>query len=193
MCQAAEDTSKLDQDMTEDLTPALLAAQMFVISQKFLIQGLADQSLDRFKREFGPRREPHLSVSDLIAIIDVFYDGAPDNKDGIRKWVVWRIQTIKKVLNDSAAFVDLLERRPDFARDMVTRYAARNYLWCPNCNDYIDLENCDCGWSGMCGRGICGMGNDEAELPKLACAVCGSRGLLQRERPPTEDGDFLKL
>jgi hypothetical protein len=69
MCQAAEDTSKLDQDMTEDLTPALLAAQMFVISQKYLIQGLADQSLDRFKREFGPRREPHLSVSDLIAIL----------------------------------------------------------------------------------------------------------------------------
>ena len=189
---AAEDKTKVDQDMAEDPTPAILAAQMYVISQKYTINGLGEQSLGRFNAQFFSRREPHLSVSDLIAIVDIVYDGAPDHEDDIRKWVVWRSQVTRKVLNDSAAFVQLLERRLDFARDIVTRYAARNYLWCLNCNEYIDLECCDCGWSGMCGRS-CGMGNGDSELLKLSCTICCTRGLLQRARPPTDDDNCLKL
>ena len=190
MSLAADDKSKMDEDMTEDLTPALLAAQMYVISRQYLSAGLGDQSLARFKTELVTRREPNLLVSDLIAIIELIFDGAPDHEYGIRKWIVWRSQMTKEVLNDSAAFGDLLERRPDFARDMVTKYAARNYLWCPNCNYYVDLESCDCGWSGMCGRGICAQGNANAELHKLSCAFCSTKGHLQRERPSADDDDY---
>ena len=49
--------SPVDHDMAEDLTSALVAAQVYVISQNYVANGLGEQSLAHLKAQFLPPRE----------------------------------------------------------------------------------------------------------------------------------------
>ena len=187
MCQAAEDPSKADD--TPELSPVVLAAKLYGIAGKYTVVGLQDASLKRFLIEI---REP-LSVSELILLADIIYETtAGSQKDEeLRKWVVWRVQNAGKTLNDSAEFLELIYRQPDLARDVLTKYGARNYVWCPDCRKYINLECCRCGWSGLCGRATCQTG----DLTILNCTSCRANGHLQLRRPLTDDveSDVLEM
>ena len=189
MTKAASDPSKVDEQLFESLPDAVLHAQMYCYGQRYLIRDLPEKSLYRFKTAF---MEKSIPVHVLITIVNIAYENSPDDDAGIRKLVVYRCQTSLKHLNDSKAFGELLEQRPEFSRDMITRYRCRNYVWCPDCDKYIDLECCNCGWSSMCGKKSCRYDNRE-DLSSLNCTSCKTRGRLQLSRPSTDDVDSLLL
>ena len=158
----------------EEVPEIILAAQMHVIAEKYGIRGLEDLSARRFLATIKTT-----SMANLLALVEIVYESTPENDDRLRKWIVWRIQTTKKSLKDSDKVVALVHQHHDFANDLISKYAARNYVWCPDCQAYIGLEQCRCGWSGMCGEASCTSRSPERDLESLNCTRCGATGRLQ--------------
>jgi BTB/POZ domain len=164
-------------DPCEEVPEVILAAQMYGMAEKYAISDLRDLSVKRFLAEIEGT-----SMSNLLALIDIIYDSTPESDNLLRKWVVWRIQILKKSFDESNTLAMLVHKQPDFAQDLVTKYAARNYVWCPDCKEYVDLVQCRCGWSGLCGYPACMIGSPKGDLTTLVCTICKAGGKLQFDR-----------
>jgi len=164
-------------DPCEEVPEVILAAQMYVIAEKYAISDLRALSIERFLAEIEKA-----SIPNLLALIDIIYDSTPECDNLLRKWVVWRIQISKKSFDESNTLGMLVHKQPDFAEDLVTKYAARNYVWCPDCEAYVDLVQCCCGWSGLCGYPACMIGSPKGDLTALMCTICKASGQLQFDR-----------
>jgi hypothetical protein len=68
-------------------------------------------------------------MSNLLELVDIIYDSTPESDNLMRKWVVWRIQLSKKSFDESNTLVTLVHKQHNFAQDLITKYAARNYVW----------------------------------------------------------------
>lgn len=166
-----------DAQPHEDESQMIVAAQMYGIAGKYGIKDLKDLCVERFAA--GVRKA---STTDLLALVDVVYEQTPDVDDLLRKWVVWRIQTSRMSMDDSNRLAALVYKQHDFARDMITKYAARNYVWCPDCKAYIELKSCRCGWSGICGGELCATKAPAKDLSGLGCTHCNTKGQLQFDK-----------
>jgi hypothetical protein len=175
MIQATSTT--INVEPYEEVPEVILAAQVYGIAEKYAIKDLKDLSFVRFLPEIG--KTP---MSNLLAVIDIIYDSTPESDNSLRKWVVWRVQVSKKSIDESNTLVTLVHKHHDFARDLITKYAARNYVWRPDCKAYVDLVQCRCGWSGLCGEQICMTGSLKRCLKSLVCTLCGTRERLQFDR-----------
>jgi len=190
MTKAASDPSRVAEDMRPDIPEIVIAAHMYGLAEKYVVEGLDISSRERFREELVLKS---LTVSTLLTAVETVYDQTRDGDDAIRRWVVWRCQKVTRLLNDSKTYLELLERRPEFARDMLTKYSSRNYLWCQDCRRYIDFECCDCGWSGMCGLSCPTDTKANDILPTLTCTSCHGRGRLQLRRPESDEVDVLDV
>ena len=85
-------------------------------------------------------------------------------------------------VGDSNKVVALVHQHHDFANDLISKYAARNYVWCPDSRAYVDLKKCSCGWSVMCGEDTCTIGSPEGNLGSLVCTLCDVSGRLQLDQ-----------
>lgn len=175
MIQATSTT--INMEPYEEVPEVVLAAQMYGIAEKYVIRELKDLSVSRFLAEIEKT-----SMSNLLALIDIIYDSTLESDNLLRKWVVWRIQVSKKSVDESNILVTLVHKQHDFAQDLITKYAARNFVWCPDCQTYVDLVQCRCGWSGLCGERLCMTASPKRCLQELVCTLCDTHGRLQIER-----------
>ena len=149
---AAHDPSAVDEELIEHDNALVLAAEMYGMGDKYGVSGLKKLCHKRYLD--GILTKP-MTLEVLIPLIEAVYSLTPENDVQLRKWAVWRCQNHRKTLHDDDEYLELIRRRPDFATDFLTRYAAHNYVWCSNCRHHIDLVCCKCGWSGMCGQPLC--------------------------------------
>ena len=164
-------------DTFEKVSEVVLAAQMYGLAEKYAISKLKHLSSTRYQELIE-----EASVANLLALVDIVYESTPASDNMMRKWLVWQIQVRKKSCNESNSLVELVQKHEDFAQDLITKYAARNYVWCPDCLRYIDLVYCRCGWSGMCGNPGCTAGAIEKSLRNLNCTNCRTVGRLQYDK-----------
>ncbi|ERF68880.1 hypothetical protein EPUS_04532 [Endocarpon pusillum Z07020] len=155
-------------------------ADMYAMADRFEIPALKALSAKNFVYEV---RSKNFSIADLVSAIDFVYNTTPENDFGLRKWVAYRAQQVEHELVRHEDFKTALKDHPDFAWDFATKYAKANYLWCSHCKDTIDLVECRCGFSGMCGDATCATGAPAA----LQCTRCKNWGKLQRELPPLKE------
>jgi hypothetical protein len=87
MSQAADDKSRLDQDMTKTQHQHWLPLKYMSFRRNMSLTASESKVSLVSKRNSFHHVRPHLSVSDLIGAIDIVYDGAPDNTNGICKGV----------------------------------------------------------------------------------------------------------
>jgi BTB/POZ domain len=159
-------------------------AAMYAMSDRFEILSLKSFSATRFGAEL---RSKHFRVADLVAAIDLVYTTTPEHDDGLRKWVVYRAQRNERELARYDDFIAVLKKQPDFAWDLARKYAKANYVWCTHCKHTIDLADCRCGLSGMCGGPIC----VDIPVKSLSCTRCKTKGNLQQEIPRVEGNVML--
>ena len=152
-----------------EVSDFVMAAHMYGMADKYSITGLKDLAQSQFLKLV--KEAP---LSELFFAVEIVYDKLPDGEDVSRKWVVWRIQQMRKTVPESLALVELTQQYPDFGRDILTKYAARNYLWCPDCEKFVGLKECQCGWSGLCGGGSCLKDGPTRNLTSLHCYLCKS-------------------
>ena len=150
---------------------------MYGIGEKYAVKDLKGLSAARFLAHIE-----EAPMSNLFALVDIIYDSTPESDNLLRKWVVWRIQVSKKSIDESNILSMLVHKQYDFARDLITKYAARNYVWCPDCRSYIDLTQCRCGWSGLCGQERCKTDGPKRCLKALVCTLCFAHERLQFDR-----------
>ena len=161
----------------EEVTGITLAAQMYGIAEKYGITSLKNLSARRFLETIETT-----SIANLLNLVQIIYESTSETDKLLRKWVVWRLQKTKMSIGDSSKVVALVLQHHDFANDLISKYAARNYVWCPNCQAYINLQQCSCGWSGMCGENACTVGSLNENLEILVCTACGESGRLQLDQ-----------
>jgi hypothetical protein len=175
------DTTILAQDFDFEIHAAMLA-----IGDRFDIPSLKSTSQALFVAEL---RSQHFRVADLLGAIDLVFTTTPEDDIGLRKWVVYCAQQIEGELVCYDDFKAVLKRQPDFALDLATKYAKANYVWCMQCLNTIQLVECRCGFSGMCGDPTCAKG----ALKRLMCTRCETSGVLQREIPQLEGDVDVEL
>ena len=169
--------SKPSRMQHEEVPEIVLAAQMYGIAEKYGITDLKELSARRFLATVETT-----SMANLLILVHIIYESTLETDKLLRKWVVWRIQKTKMSKGDSSKVVALVFQHNDFANDLISKYAARNYVWCPDCQAYINLQQCSCGWSGMCGENECTNGSPDGNLGSLVCTACGSSGRLQLDQ-----------
>jgi hypothetical protein len=165
------DTTILTQDFDFEIHAA-----MFAIGDRFGICGLKSASQALFVAELRFR---HFRVADLLSAIDLVYTDHPEDDVSLRKWVVYCAQQLEGTLVCYDDFKAVLKRQPDFALDLATKYAKANFVCCMQCEETIQLVECRCGFSGMCGDPVCA----EGALKRLCCTDCETSGVLRREIP----------
>ena len=151
-------------------------AIIYAMSDKYNLRGLKFIPAFKFATTINKKEFTAEQLGEAIGIV---YSTTPDCDNGLRKWVVYRAQRAGRLVEDYEGFQDLVKTNGEFAWDYATKYARQNQVWCPDCKQYTDLVDCECGFSGLCGDEIC----NEQDWGRLECCKCQIAGRLQREEP----------
>lgn len=162
-------------------------ANMCGIADKFGCMELKELARDKFDKTI---KLNGLKTRELLTAVPEIYDGRcglPESDRSFKDWITYKCQLAAKKLERLPAFIELLRKEPDFAVDFSTRCARKNYVWCPRCKEHIDLVNCACGHTGLCGDVNC----LAQRLDVLQCTSCKTSRILMLD-PPEEDMYLLE-
>lgn len=135
------------EDVDEELT---VHAAMYGMGEKYDIPDLKKLSLHNFAHTLKNTR---YSATDFINSIHVAFTTTLDTDQGLRKYVVWEAQRSSTLLAHHPDFKSVLSTVPEFAYDVVTKYARGTFVWCTRCkkSNVTSLENhCTCGCNSIC-------------------------------------------
>lgn len=173
---AMTDTNMDDLEAEIAGKPFMTYIKMYALADRLDIPRLRQDSVDWI---VGETYSDQFTLEDLIQATEMVYGVTPDTRDHqLRKVVVYAAQCCKKQLFKLDRFKTLMQANVSFGFDFATKYAHRNYVYCPNCHEDIDLRECTCGMNGLCGYRLC----SSQSWAELRCTSCGRTGHLRRER-----------
>lgn len=164
-----------------EMHPTILYARLHKIADFYQVETLRHTIAGSFAEAL---RSSDVTIENTIDALEVLYDFKLGYTidDTLRALAVYIVQKMHHKVTQVSRFDELIRCYPEFAVDYATKYHRANWIYCPECKINVTLEECQCGFSGVCGYRYC----TTQDFSKMRCTTCDRKGHMMKQAPVTD-------
>lgn len=164
-----------------EVHPVIVYARLYKVADYYQFDTYRHAMADKFKELLW---SSEVTIENIIDIIEVLYDYKIGYTvdDTLRAVAVYIVQKLHHKVTQVSRFDELIRCYPEFALDYATKYNRANWIYCPECKINVTLEECQCGFSSVCGYKFC----TTQDFGKMRCTICDRKGHMMKKAPITD-------